>query len=142
MIWYELRHRRESTREWIDLGFDEITVSKSELQKYLDKGWEIVRIRYFIITSFIDWWSKFSTTHRISIITLFVTAFYFFLNLSLDNRYADLEDNYESLDERYIQLNETLLITSDSLKVERDLSQYLRKELKISINLKDSISQQ
>tara|TARA_B100000787_G_C15948875_1_gene188209 strand:- start:60 stop:470 length:411 start_codon:yes stop_codon:yes gene_type:complete len=131
MIWYDLKRGRQSTRDFLDLGFDEFTVSKSEKQKYLDKGWKIVRIRYFIITSFIDWWSKFKIEVKLSIITMFIGAFYFFLSMCLDNRYADLEDNYESLDERYIQLNKTLKMTSDSLKVERNLSQYLRKELKI-----------
>ena len=106
-------------------------IKKSEKQKYLSEDFHIYEKRYYFITSFIDWWSKFKIEVKLSIITMFIGAFYFFLSMCLDNRYADLEDNYESLDENYIQLNKTLIMTSDSLKVERNLSQYLRKELKI-----------
>ena len=115
---------------------EELSVKKSELKKYLDEGWSFIGKRYFLITSFIHWWSKFSTTQRISIFTIFLTAFYFFLSMSLDNQYTDLKDKYESLENKQIQLNNTLIITSDSLKVERDLSRLLRKQIVISKNLK------
>ena len=110
-------------------------------KKYLDKGFIIVEKRYFLITSFIHWWSNLKIEVRISIITLFFTAFYFFLSLYLDNQYKDLKYKYESLENKHIQLNNTLIITSDSLKVERDLSRLLRKQIVISKNLKKTIIQ-
>lgn len=111
-------------------------IKKPELKKALSENFYIIEKRYYLISPIIDWWSKFSTTHRISIVTLFVTtfftAFYFFLSLSLDNQYTDLKDKYDKLENKHIQLKKTLIITSDSLRVEHDLSRQLRKPIMIS----------
>ena len=55
-------------------GFEFKTVSKSELKLYLDKDWVLHRKKYFLITSFLDWFKKLSDSEKIAFFALVIPS--------------------------------------------------------------------
>jgi hypothetical protein len=47
---YKLKRPMKSDGWMLMIGYDFKTVKPSELKNHLDKGWTIIRVRYFIIT--------------------------------------------------------------------------------------------
>ena len=75
MIKYEIQRPKQSVNGFIMMGYDFKTVRSSELQNHLKDGWKIVRKRYLIITSFIDWWNTLNNNEKISFYTAFLIPF-------------------------------------------------------------------
>ena len=63
-----------------------------------DKGWEIIRVRYFIITSFLDWWKKLKDGKKTGLVSALVIPFtvpFLFPNKTIVNVYPLKESDYQ-----------------------------------------------
>ena len=52
---------------------DKKIVKKSNLNKYLNDDWILIRKRYFILTHFLDFWLGLNTDQKINVIAI-ITA--------------------------------------------------------------------
>jgi effector-binding domain-containing protein len=69
MIKYEIK-RIPKVEGFLMLEYEYITVSKSELENHLKKGWILHRKKYFIFTYLSDFWKGLTTDQKISIIAI------------------------------------------------------------------------
>lgn len=110
------------------------TIKKYELDEYLSNDWHILEKIIPIITPLKKWWNKFSTSHKIAILTLIIPSFFgglgWVLDKVCDNKYYELKNQYEELNEKHNQNIQTLILTSDSLKKERKKAESILQELK------------
>ncbi|QXP70705.1 hypothetical protein H0I29_00985 [Polaribacter sp. R2A056_3_33] len=118
MIKYELKREKKSDGWMVMIGYDFITVKPSELQKHLDDGWTIIRKKYFIITSFLDWWATLKNGEKIAFFGVALTPFLIplmFPNETIINVYPSNESDYYKVD-------------SDSQLYDSDDSTTIKKE--------------
>jgi hypothetical protein len=95
---YKLKRPKKSEGWMLMIGYDFTTVKQSELKNHLDKGWEIIRVRYFIITSFLDWWKNLKGGEKIGFVSAFVIPFivaFLFPNKTIVNVYPLKESDYQ-----------------------------------------------
>jgi hypothetical protein len=104
---------------------DEMIVGAKKSKSLLNEGWEIHRTEYFAISSFADWWGKFSLGNKVTTIAIvvgIVTQFTIFgLNRHFDSKYDNLKVGYDTLSADYIQLNQSYILTVDTLSVLRQM---------------------
>ena len=69
MIKYEIR-RIPKVDRFVMFEYEYITVSKPELKKHLNNGWELHRKKYFIVTYLFDFWRGLTTDQKINVIAI------------------------------------------------------------------------
>ena len=109
------------------------TTIKSKLKEHLSNGWVLHKKIIPIITPFLDWWKTLTNGNKIAFLGVIVSAFlivlFWILDRVFDDKYNDLNQKYEKLDQNYTELNQFYILTIDSLKIEREKSEYLRELL-------------
>ena len=70
LIKYEIKkHVDNSDSSFVIIGvWNKKLVSKKNLQKHLNDGWWVNRKYYVILTPSMDWWNKFDTNQKLTII--------------------------------------------------------------------------
>lgn len=107
-------------------GFRNIESKKvkgKNLQDYIEKGWVLTEKITPIKTPINKWWKKFTTSQKIAIFAIIVPCFAVV---------GWISDKYHSQNADYKQLKRTLIQTSDSLKIEREKTESLKKQLQSS----------
>ena len=144
---YELKRPMKS--DWmIMVGNDFKTVKPSELKKHLEDGWIVIRTRYFIITSLLDWWKSLKEGEKIAffgiILTAFLTCLFWYLteyikyqkgnlkteNSLLINRFDSLKKSNDSLNLNFELLNQRFHTLTDSLNQKNKIIENLKLEVK------------
>ena len=114
-------------------GFDFKTVNKKQYKEFIEKGWTLHRKKYFIITSFLDWWKTLTSGNKIAVFAIIIptlVAVLFGVLAHRSNKENDsLKLENKTLNENYNQLKQTLILTSDSLKIERKTIENLSQQL-------------
>ena len=109
------------------------TIKKSELNKYIANGWEIVEKINPIITPTTQWWNKFTIDNKLVILSFVVPSFIaIFLGVLAHqtNKENDtLRNENKTLNHNNNQLKQILILTSDSLNIEREKSKAILQEL-------------
>jgi hypothetical protein len=135
---YELKRPMKSDGWMVMVGDDFKTVKPSELKAHLGEGWSVIRARYFIITSFLDWWKNLKDGEKIGFVSAFVIPFtvpFLFPNKTIVNIYPLKESDYQK------SVSDSLVYDSDD-SITTKKGDYKLKSLTIdsdSLKTNDSI---
>ena len=127
MIKYEI-HKYEPA----EYGVNKLVkfINKSELEKFKKDDWLFIRKKYFILTSFLDWWKPISFTNKVGIFGIILSAFLISFFWSLDKYFEYKKENLK------IE-NDKLIRNFDSLKTNYHL---INRNFQLSKKRSDSLT--
>jgi hypothetical protein len=108
-----------------------VTVTRALYKEYLRNNWFLVRKKYFIITSFLDWWKTISLANKIGFFAIVIPLFFGGLKWNietyLNHEYHSLKNDYNSLNEKYYILQENY---NDSITTLNERIETISQKLK------------
>jgi hypothetical protein len=125
-----------------------VTVTRALLKDSLNNDWFIIRRKYFIITSFLDWWKNLSDGNKITFSGIIFTGFLTFSlwglseyfqyknsNLKIENsslikRFDSLKKSHDSLNLNFELLKQRFHYLNDSLNQKNKIIENLKSEIK------------